>query len=340
MTGYYLKAGIDGNTSTDRMPKNWEFQASNDGQRWTLLDAKSNERRWSEGEKRFYPLVTKFDYQYYRLVITTSADKQSILRLTEFGLQRDRLPKMLVSFDSATSSTNFLTPKSSTFWETANPFPHWVRYDLSEPRPVSFYSLICGTYGQESTQRMPKDWALQGSKDGLSWETIDHRTGEKNWVKGEQRFYEVEKKKQFSYYRLLIYHTVNSPILRLSYFTLGFDHLAFPQNSINSTTVKQYSSNRIEIDVFSDQDQWLVFSDTFHPGWKASVNGISTQIMEAYLVFKAIKVNKGYNRVVFEFNNNILTVSSIVMIIEGALLSFLCLFKLFSITVTVASKSN
>lgn len=52
--------------------------------------------------------------------------------------------------------------------------PTWVQYDLSQPQPLSSYTL---TTGEDVPERDPRDITVQGSNDGTTWITLDSRTG-------------------------------------------------------------------------------------------------------------------------------------------------------------------
>jgi len=58
-----------------------------------------------------------------------------------------------------------------------------------------------------------------------------------------------------------------------------------------------YEPERVEIATDSPRDGFLVFSDTFRPGWSASVDGRSTPILRAQTAFRATRVPAGKHRV-------------------------------------------
>ncbi|HEY70158.1 MAG TPA: YfhO family protein [Anaerolineae bacterium] len=57
----------------------------------------------------------------------------------------------------------------------------------------------------------------------------------------------------------------------------------------------------VEIEVRSIQDAWLILSDTWYPGWRASVDGIEADILRADYLFRAIRVPAGEHLVVFRY---------------------------------------
>ncbi|MBI4707654.1 MAG: discoidin domain-containing protein [Candidatus Omnitrophica bacterium] len=81
---YMIATGNHGTDSTERMPKDWEFQASDDGTNWKTLDAQKNQTNWRLNEKRLYRLPLRINFRYYRLWIT-KGNHPEILRLYIFN---------------------------------------------------------------------------------------------------------------------------------------------------------------------------------------------------------------------------------------------------------------
>jgi len=63
-----------------------------------------------------------------------------------------------------------------------------------------------------------------------------------------------------------------------------------------------YGHDRIEIDVETDQNGFLVISDSYHPGWRAEVDGIKTKIFRANYIMRAIPIESGRHKIVFTFH--------------------------------------
>ena len=51
-------------------PKDWTFEASNDGISWTILDTVTGETDWGSGETRTYTTINGTEYAHYRLHIS------------------------------------------------------------------------------------------------------------------------------------------------------------------------------------------------------------------------------------------------------------------------------
>jgi hypothetical protein len=68
-----------------------------------------------------------------------------------------------------------------------------------------------------------------------------------------------------------------------------------------SVEVVSYGNNRIELDVNSQTRGLLVASETLYPGWVATVNGRTTEILPTNVAFRGIPVEAGAQRVVMKY---------------------------------------
>jgi len=59
--------------------------------------------------------------------------------------------------------------------------------------------------------------------------------------------------------------------------------------------------DKVSFNVFSEAGGFIVFSDTYYPGWKAFIDGKETRIYRANYRFKAIQADKGRHFVEFVF---------------------------------------
>ncbi len=75
--------------------------------------------------------------------------------------------------------------------------------------------------------------------------------------------------------------------------------IAGPKLAIVPLAVKRLSCNQIDIDVKAATSSVLVFTDTFYPGWLATVDGRETEILRANYLFRAIVVPRGDHEVRF-----------------------------------------
>lgn len=65
--------------------------------------------------------------------------------------------------------------------------------------------------------------------------------------------------------------------------------------------IVEYSPNKVVIKSTSNSPQFLVLSDVYYPGWKASINGTPTKIYQADYAFRAVLIPEGENEVVFTY---------------------------------------
>jgi len=92
---------------------------------------------------------------------------------------------------------------------------------------------------------------------------------------------------------------------------------------ISNVKITHYSSGRIEIDVNSSTDGFLVLTDTFYPGWKASIDNKPVKVFRADFFARAVFVRAGDHKVVFSFKPNSLRTGFYITIVSGLILSWL-----------------
>jgi hypothetical protein len=80
--------------------------------------------------------------------------------------------------------------------------------------------------------------------------------------------------------------------------SVGAQHVAPLQNT---ATITEYTPERIVIDAQSAAEGYLVLTDTYYPGWQATVNGMVTPIQRADVLFRAVPVPAGASEVIFEY---------------------------------------
>ncbi|MDH6170833.1 hypothetical protein M2282_006013 [Variovorax boronicumulans] len=69
-----------------RDPKDWQFQASNDGATWTTLDTQNDQAFDIRLELKTYAIANPASYRYYRLNITANNGDATLTDLAELGL--------------------------------------------------------------------------------------------------------------------------------------------------------------------------------------------------------------------------------------------------------------
>ena len=74
-----------------------------------------------------------------------------------------------------------------------------------------------------------------------------------------------------------------------------------PAPTKDQVTIVDYKSERVEIKVTAADAGYLVLTDSWYPGWEASVDGQSTPIHRADYIFRAVQLQPGEHTVVFEY---------------------------------------
>ena len=65
--------------------------------------------------------------------------------------------------------------------------------------------------------------------------------------------------------------------------------------------ILDYKNNKIILKANLDEDRFMVFSDTFYPGWKATVDGKETKIYKTDGIIKGIFIPKGIHNIEFKY---------------------------------------
>lgn len=65
-------------TATDRAPKDWTFEGSNDGVTWNVLDTQSNITEWVDSTPKKFTFSNSNSYKDYRINITANNGSQYI----------------------------------------------------------------------------------------------------------------------------------------------------------------------------------------------------------------------------------------------------------------------
>ena len=85
---------------------------------------------------------------------------------------------------------------------------------------------------------------------------------------------------------------------KIDFHTLEFD----AGNS--QVEIQEYTNNRAKLNITTESDAFLVFSDTYYPGWKAYINGQQVKIYKANGIVKGIFIPQGKHIVEFTFLPN------------------------------------
>lgn len=73
------------------------------------------------------------------------------------------------------------------------------------------------------------------------------------------------------------------------------------KGSGKSVTFKYYKPDDIFLETENKNDAWLVFSNSYLPGWKAFIDNKETKIYHANYLFQAIRVPSGAHKILFKY---------------------------------------
>jgi len=104
---------------------------------------------------------------------------------------------------------------------------------------------------------------------------------------------------------------------------------------INAGTYKQadiiyYSPNEIQVQVYMDEPGFLVLSENYYPGWKATDNGKEIEIYRTNYILRSVYLDKGQHTVKFIYNPVSFRFGLWITVITALLLSVLVLYRIKS----------
>lgn len=83
--------------------------------------------------------------------------------------------------------------------------PQWLQIKLDYPLKIGSYSITSRNSGSsEDINQSPKDWILQGSDNGTTFDNLHTIINEVSWQANETRVFDVSTDKEYLYYRLYI----------------------------------------------------------------------------------------------------------------------------------------
>jgi hypothetical protein len=75
----------------------------------------------------------------------------------------------------------------------------WIQFDYKAAKTVKSYAITIAT---DKPTRDPKDWTLQGSNDGKTWQNLDQRSDEVFNERKKRHVFTVKKPTAYKHYRL------------------------------------------------------------------------------------------------------------------------------------------
>lgn len=84
-------------------------------------------------------------------------------------------------------------------------------------------------------------------------------------------------------------------------------------------TIGEFSSNHlhVEVDAGTREGVWMLYSDVWHPDWRATINGETARIFKTNLAYKAVYLKPGVNKIHFYFKRPLLTLLYYLIALNG-----------------------
>lgn len=136
-------------------------------------------------------------YRYWRLNVTAN-NGDAYLAASEFEVHATLGGTTIFTGGSSSASTvfgglpvsNLFDGSTSTVW-AATTNTGWVRYDLGLGKTSGVMEFVVKSRGDGYATQAPKDFSLQGSNDGVNWDTLKTITNQTGWGLGETRTFQI-----------------------------------------------------------------------------------------------------------------------------------------------------
>jgi len=93
-----------------------------------------------------------------------------------------------------------------------------------------------------------------------------------------------------------------SPSVRVMASRGGDGDPLFVEGTSSQARLKKYTVNGLTLETDLPTDKFLVFTDSFHPGWRAALDGRPVPLYRANLAFKGLVVPAGRHEIEFSFS--------------------------------------
>ena len=104
--------------------------------------------------------------------------------------------------------------------------------------------------------------------------------------------------------------------------------LKYQQDSLTTINLVEEAPDHLVYQVQADSEQFIVFSEMYYPqGWRATVNGLQTPIVNVNYVLRGLKVPAGNSTVEFRFEPEVVVLGTAIR--WGSLILFLLLLGAF-----------
>jgi len=104
---------------------------------------------------------------------------------------------------------------SSFAWAPNEDTTHWIQIDLGAPTEVLSYRIYASPSGPENNGD-PKAWVMEGSNNGVDYDTLDTRSGVTDWT-SRSNTYSIQSPGTYQYYRWTISETRSTGVESFPY---------------------------------------------------------------------------------------------------------------------------
>ncbi len=232
------------------------FSAANNQTNWFKLEGSNDDENWELLLERQYPTNTLFNngvrvvfyhmanetaYKYYKLTCLAtndSSDNWDIIGFKLFFVNQENgkhnfhsiAPKLSSnSQDGYETTADSLWSGSQAFhafdgnvdssWASSQANTHWLQIKLPEASVSTVAQIISRSDGYLSQH--PKDFEIQGSNDGETWDTLTSQTGILWSSTSQSKEFNFENETAYQYYRLWVTATDGQTVCSLGEFLLG-----------------------------------------------------------------------------------------------------------------------
>lgn len=165
-----------------------------------------------------------------RVTLTAKTSKGSSVTInrliTNFGVGEDITQEAALTVSrendngqtSAEGSPKLIDNDLDSKWLLFDFESEWAQQSFKTPQIVKFYSL---TSGGDAEGRDPKDWILEGSSDGTTWELVDSQINQIFNGRTQTKLYIINNNKAFLYYKWTIKSNRGDGLFQISEWRLN-----------------------------------------------------------------------------------------------------------------------
>ncbi|UNK70978.1 glycoside hydrolase N-terminal domain-containing protein [Microbacterium sp. H1-D42] len=175
VSGYTLTSAED---VPARDPQDWSVQGSSDGTTWTTLDSRTGPPFENRRQAKSFAFSNATAFSFYRFVFAPKVGV-SHFQVSEIALDGVELGSSDATYVSSPSGhsdslVGSVDRDAGTVWEVSDARGGAIwQLELTSKRALNGYTLT-GADGAG-----PRDWTISGSTDGLTWNELDQRGGQK-----------------------------------------------------------------------------------------------------------------------------------------------------------------